>query len=110
MAEAKDCPKCGLVNPPSAQRCDCGYDFVSRTTERSYLGAGAAANTFGAPSVIELAVCVLLPLIGLLLGLSARSRGRRVAGARMLLISGVVLAVCNAPFLIIMLAGLASKG
>jgi hypothetical protein len=28
MSDAKDCPKCGLVNPPAAQRCDCGYDFT----------------------------------------------------------------------------------
>ena len=39
MAEAKNCPKCGLVNPPSAQRCDCGYDFVSRSVEQSYLNS-----------------------------------------------------------------------
>ena len=25
-----DCPRCGLLNPPSAQRCDCGYDLVQR--------------------------------------------------------------------------------
>jgi hypothetical protein len=25
-----DCPTCGLINPPTAQRCDCGYDFVQR--------------------------------------------------------------------------------
>jgi hypothetical protein len=25
-----DCPTCGLINPPTAQRCDCGYDFVDR--------------------------------------------------------------------------------
>jgi Predicted nucleotide-binding protein containing TIR-like domain len=31
------CPHCGLLNPPSAQRCDCGYDFVSRQIQRSYL-------------------------------------------------------------------------
>ena len=37
MAAAKDCPKCGLVNPPEAQRCDCGWDFVSRRQEQSYL-------------------------------------------------------------------------
>ena len=37
MAEAKDCPKCGLVNPPTAQRCDCGWDFVSGQQEESYL-------------------------------------------------------------------------
>jgi hypothetical protein len=35
MAEAKDCPRCGLVNPPEARRCDCGYDFV----ERRFLGS-----------------------------------------------------------------------
>ena len=22
-----NCPNCGLMNPPAAQRCDCGYDF-----------------------------------------------------------------------------------
>jgi hypothetical protein len=103
MAEAKDCPKCGLVNPPSAQRCDCGYDFVSRTTERSYLGAGAVANQ-SSPSFIEFAVCVFLPGIGLLLGLVARIRGRRVAGRLMLLISGIVIAVCNAPIVLVALA------
>lgn len=31
MGEAKDCPVCGLVNPPETRRCDCGYDFVDRT-------------------------------------------------------------------------------
>ena len=25
-----DCPHCGLVNPVSACRCDCGYDFDSQ--------------------------------------------------------------------------------
>jgi uncharacterized membrane protein YhaH (DUF805 family) len=27
---ANDCPRCGLLNPPSAQRCDCGYDLLQR--------------------------------------------------------------------------------
>jgi extracellular factor (EF) 3-hydroxypalmitic acid methyl ester biosynthesis protein len=25
-----ECPKCRLISPESAQRCNCGYDFVSR--------------------------------------------------------------------------------
>jgi len=28
------CPRCGLLNPPEAQRCDCGYDFEQRTVDR----------------------------------------------------------------------------
>jgi len=27
------CPDCGLVNPPSALRCDCGYNFESKVVE-----------------------------------------------------------------------------
>src|SRR2546422_8291398 len=25
----KECPRCGLTNPPASARCDCGYDFKS---------------------------------------------------------------------------------
>lgn len=32
-----DCPKCGLTNPVNAQRCDCGFDFLSKKVEASYL-------------------------------------------------------------------------
>jgi uncharacterized RDD family membrane protein YckC len=31
------CPKCGLLNPPTAGRCDCGYDFETRTVKASYV-------------------------------------------------------------------------
>jgi hypothetical protein len=34
-----DCPKCGLVNPASALRCDCGYDFPSEKMQTPYLSA-----------------------------------------------------------------------
>jgi hypothetical protein len=25
----KECPQCEVVNPDTAERCDCGYDFVA---------------------------------------------------------------------------------
>lgn len=28
------CPHCGLINPETAQRCDCGYDFQKGTIDR----------------------------------------------------------------------------
>ncbi len=31
-----DCPHCGLVNPPDAQRCDCGYDFTTKTLKEPH--------------------------------------------------------------------------
>src|SRR5262245_3303052 len=30
------CPNCGLVNPGTAIRCDCGYDFTSGTVKDSH--------------------------------------------------------------------------
>ena len=40
-----ECPRCGLVNPDSAQRCDCGYDFPTGTMRGSY--AEAAKHSKG---------------------------------------------------------------
>src|SRR5215470_6098387 len=31
-----NCPSCRLINPPTAKRCDCGYDFETKTVEASY--------------------------------------------------------------------------
>ena len=30
------CPRCGLTNPGVAQRCDCGFDFKTRSVEQAY--------------------------------------------------------------------------
>jgi uncharacterized RDD family membrane protein YckC len=36
------CPQCGLLNPPEALRCDCGWDFASKTMQESYVGHDAS--------------------------------------------------------------------
>lgn len=30
------CPRCGLISPEIAQRCDCGYDFLTRSVKGAY--------------------------------------------------------------------------
>jgi len=34
---SRQCTNCGLISPEEAVRCDCGYDFTTRTIESSYL-------------------------------------------------------------------------
>ena len=31
------CPNCGLINPESSIRCDCGYDFKNKRILKSYI-------------------------------------------------------------------------
>jgi hypothetical protein len=32
-----DCPRCGLISPPAAERCDCGYSFATGRQEGTFL-------------------------------------------------------------------------
>jgi hypothetical protein len=38
------CPKCRLISPPGAERCDCGYSFVTRTVDRPAPGLEGIAR------------------------------------------------------------------
>lgn len=31
-----ECPRCKLINPDTARRCDCGYDFETKTAKTPY--------------------------------------------------------------------------
>jgi len=48
MADALRCPVCGLLNPPDAQRCDCGHAFVvgapRRPVDRNAKASSAATG------------------------------------------------------------------
>lgn len=55
MGEVNECPRCGLVNPPEAARCDCGYDFVARQFVGSLLPPRRPGDgTFGPGSALLL--------------------------------------------------------
>lgn len=38
------CPNCRLENPPSAEWCDCGYSFKTRSVERTAAVNGSSAD------------------------------------------------------------------
>jgi hypothetical protein len=64
------CPRCGLFSPEEAIRCDCGYDFKTRTVQSSYLAAhllekhGGAANILGESARNNIRSGTLLLAIG----------------------------------------------
>jgi len=40
-----NCAVCGRINPGTAQRCECGYDFISKNAQESYLTATSNTAT-----------------------------------------------------------------
>lgn len=47
------CPHCGLFSPPEAARCDCGYDFASKTVKSSYVLAHVVEKHGGEAKIVE---------------------------------------------------------
>jgi hypothetical protein len=50
---SQQCPHCGLFSTPDAARCDCGYDFGSKTVKSSYLLAHVLDKHGGEAKIIE---------------------------------------------------------
>ena len=67
----KECPKSDLVNPLTAEMCDCGYSFQSKTSQ---LVCPNCRATRGLRPVSEPALTTLLLMIGWLAGVFFVSR------------------------------------
>ena len=60
MAALK-CPQCGLFNPDTAQRCDCGYDFETQSVDSTVASrpkSGTSWGVGGANGFTEVTRCV----------------------------------------------------
>jgi hypothetical protein len=64
------CPLCSLVNPGSAQNCDCGYSFVSavagkplRLDRSGHLQPMSSGQAFGARLFIRIVVSAVVGLV-----------------------------------------------
>jgi hypothetical protein len=57
------CPHCSLANPDGAQRCDCGWDFISSRMKTTLLSPSDPTIKQNAPKwMIFLPEIVVLPI------------------------------------------------
>jgi hypothetical protein len=100
----KNCPKCDFINPDSAQRCDCGWDFNTQTVQDLFITLPSPEETgyeilpngkkrYLRATVGDIAFCILLPFWGLLIGGIALARGEARRGLTMMLLGVGLLIV-----------------
>jgi hypothetical protein len=56
---AVNCPRCRLVNPPTAERCDCGYDFAAGLMKEPYIRPKYGDSSHERPSRAARSVSLL---------------------------------------------------
>ena len=100
----KNCPKCDLINPDPAQRCDCGWDFNTQTVQESFITPSSPEETgyeilpngkkrYLKATVGDIVFCIILPFWGLLIGGIALARGEAKRGLTMMPLGAALLMV-----------------
>ena len=66
MGSVVKCPRCGLINPNTGQRCDCGYDFRINEVDPRFAKPVAKAEGYKRLAVRAVAVALILFILCLL--------------------------------------------
>jgi hypothetical protein len=79
----RTCPRCRLVNPPEAVRCDCGYDFVAQQVSNTLLSESERSQAVGSTNAVRLSCVLGLTggALGCALGVMVQVVWYRVSGA-----------------------------
>ncbi len=113
----KNCRQCGLVNPPSAEICDCGYSFETGIVGKSLLSPKElplskewrlAALAFGLLTTAFFGwVGVLVAAIIIAVGSAMLSRERPKAVSDAIKFHGIGVLIAFAFYLMLYAAGIA---
>lgn len=94
------CPKCRVDNPPSALRCDCGYDFASGQMTGSRVRPNPTTASGRAPWLLETVAGLLLFLNMFLSGAAGARSSQTVAE--------LLGAICAPAIIALIVVGIAS--
>ncbi len=97
---SQQCPRCRLFNPDTAMRCDCGYDFETRTMQASYVERSAEEKYGGRANLLiargrsnlRSGLAITAAGLGLAVVMTALN-GRITFYAPLLLLAGLWLAI-----------------
>jgi len=73
-----NCPRCGLINPESAMRCDCGWDFETNEVKASYSTRLAGSSSRALSSLRSLDWMIVIGFIAACVAVAALLDGRRM--------------------------------
>ena len=114
---SKRCPRCNLVNPASAERCDCGFSFVDGSLGAT-LDARLAQSTTEVPRTSGMAIagfvlsffCTILGLIFSILGYNECRQSKGIVKGQGLAVAGICISIVNMLLGIVYYAAIRSHG
>ena len=98
IMSSKKCSHCGLFNPESTQRCDCGYDFDARELRSPPVTLKSASINPDWPTIVRVALWTpLCAGLALIVGITNELEGQVTMSASWILVGCALLAAVVVP-------------